>query len=186
MGSKNLQNYRKIALKYLKIGDFNNALIYLSLACKEKKDEHLLNLISLCEFGLEKEQEAKALLEFYLKHAKSKKMQKDFESVLTLVMFKANIKDEFEDGHALNYRDFLESVKKIGFKKSFENIIFNAKLIIDDKKDFLNFLEELCKNGYEEAALNYIEDIFPHFWDHENFIKLKKQFKGFKGENKAK
>ena len=148
-----MQNYRKIALKYLKIGDFNNALIYLSLAYKEKKDEHLLNLISLCEFGLEKEQEAKALLEFYLKHAKSKKMQKDFESVLTLVMFKADIKDEFEDGHALNYRDFLE---------------------------------ELCKNGYEEAALNYIEDIFPHFWDHENFIKLKKQFKGFKGENKAK
>ena len=90
-------------------------------------------------------------------------MQKDFESVLALVMFKTNIKDEFEDGHALNYRDFLESVKKIGFKKSFENIIFNAKLIIDDKKDFLNFLEELCKNGYEEAALNYIEDIFPHF-----------------------
>ena len=73
-----MQNYRKIALKYLKIGDFNNALIYLSLAYKEKKDEHLLNLISLCEFGLEKEQEAKALLEFSSQTRKKQKNAKRF------------------------------------------------------------------------------------------------------------
>ncbi|ARE79935.1 histidine kinase [Campylobacter helveticus] len=181
-----MQDYKKIALKYLKTGDFENARIYLALAYEKKKEEHLLNLISLCEFGLKKAQEAKALLEFYLKYAKSKKVQKEFESILALVMFKADLKEELEDGYALNYKDFLESVKRVGFKKSFENIIFNTKLVIDDKKDFLDFLENLCKNGYKEAALDYMEDIFPHFWDNENFVKLQKQLRGFKSEDKTK
>ncbi|SFV59963.1 FIG00469423: hypothetical protein [hydrothermal vent metagenome] len=65
---------------------------------------------------------------------------------------------EAEDG--ILYEDFMQILKENGndFKKVFDNIMFSTKVIITQKEDFLEFLDMLIENGYNEMALNYLEN----------------------------
>ena len=110
------------------------------------------------------------------------------EEILKMVEFKKQEdkqENEFEDGYALNYQDFLKSEEELGFQKSFENIIYSTKLVIDNRDDFLDFLEKLLDNGYKDMTLNYIENVMPHFWANDRFIKLQEKLIGFKSEIKT-
>ena len=79
--------------------------------------------------------------------------------------------------------DFLESERKVGFKQSFENVIFANKLVISSKNDFLDFLEKLLDNGYTDTTLNYIESVAAHFAGDKKFLKLQEKLKGLMREN---
>ena len=57
--------------------------------------------------------------------------------------------------------------------------------MIDNKEDFLEFLEKLLDNGYKDMTLNYIENASAYFWTNEKFIKLQKKLIGLKGDFKA-
>ena len=50
---------------------------------------------------------------------------------------------------------------------------------------FLDFLEKLLDNGYKDMTLNYIENVMPHFWANDRFIKLQEKLMGFKSEIKT-
>ncbi len=62
----------------------------------------------------------------------------------------------FENG--ISYDEFKMLVDQEGdFKKIFENIMFSTRVIISEKEDFLDFLEQLEIHGFKEMALNYVE-----------------------------
>lgn len=182
-----MQNYKKLGIEHFYKKDFKTAKMYFSLAYEKRKNKRLLNFINLCDLALKAPKEAFMLFEFYLEHYKIHSMDKDFEKILNSVELKdeKGLNPEFEDGRALNYQDFLKSEEQVGFKKSFENVIYSGKLVIDKRDDFLDFLEKLLDNGYEEITLNYIENVFSHFWANDRFIKLQERLIGFKSENKA-
>lgn len=182
-----MQNYKKLGIKHFLKKDFKTAKMYFSLAYEKRKNKRLFNFIVLCDLAFKSPKEAFLLFEFYLDHYQIKNIDKDLDEILnTMEMKKADeANNEFEDGHTLNYKDFLKSEEQIGFKKSFENIIHSTKLVIDNRDDFLDFLEKLLDNGYKEMTLNYIESVMPHFWANGRFIKLQEKLIGFKSEIKV-
>ena len=66
-------------------------------------------------------------------------------------------KVELEDG--ILYQDFKNIVDSgASFKDTFENIMFSTRVIITQKEDFIDFLDNLIKYGYTEMALSYLEN----------------------------
>ncbi|TEY04097.1 histidine kinase [Campylobacter sp. US33a] len=181
-----MQNYKKIAIEHFLKMDFKTAKLYFSLAYERRKNKRLFIFVSLCDIGLHSPQEALLLFEFYKDNYKLKFIDEEMEELLKIRESKhQKVVDYNEDENkALNYGDFLESEKNVGFKRSFENVIFSGKLIISDREDFIEFLEKLLDNGYIEMTLNYIESVLPHFSNHARFIKLQERLKGYKSDNK--
>lgn len=63
---------------------------------------------------------------------------------------------EYEDG--ILYDDFRQLVAEQGdFKTIFENIMFSTKVLITEKEEFMDFLTQLNRHGYQKMAINYIE-----------------------------
>jgi len=64
---------------------------------------------------------------------------------------------ELEDG--ILYKDFKSIIKNgESFKDTFENIMFSTKVIITEKEDFIDFLDNLIDHGYKDMALSYLEN----------------------------
>lgn len=183
-----MQNYKKLGIEHFYKQDFKTAKMYFSMAYEKRKNKRLLNFICLCELALSSPKEALLLFDFYMEHYKISNIDKDLEELLNAIEFKKQDnkqENEFEDGYALNYQDFLKSEEELGFQKSFENVIHSTKLVIDKRDDFLDFLEKLLANGYKDITLNYIENAMPYFWANERFIKLQEKLIGFKSEIKT-
>lgn len=187
---KNLIDYKKVAIKCFENKDYNGVKMFFSLAYEKHKNKKLLHFISLCEFAKSYETQARLLFEFYLKHYKNKEIYKEFEQILNLSESKLVLdeleKEKMDENLGLNYKDFLKSEQELGFKKSFENVIFANKLVISSKEDFLDFLEKLYENGYDDLILNYMENLSKHFVQDDKFqILAKKLAKKGKNANKA-
>ena len=64
---------------------------------------------------------------------------------------------ELEDG--IMYQDFKSIIENgESFKDTFENIMFSTKVIITEKEDFIDFLDNLIDHGYKDMALSYLEN----------------------------
>ena len=64
---------------------------------------------------------------------------------------------ELEDG--ILYKDFKSIIENgESFKDTFENIMFSTKVIITEKEDFIDFLDNLIDHGYKDMALSYLEN----------------------------
>ncbi|EPY8043799.1 histidine kinase [Campylobacter jejuni] len=150
-----MQNYKKLGIEHFYKKDFKTAKMYFSMAYEKRKNKRLLNFICLCDLALKSPKEASLLFDFYIEHYKISSIDKDLEEILSTIEFKKQEnkqENEFEDGHALNYQDFLE---------------------------------KLLDNGYKDMTLNYIENVMPHFWANDRFIKLQEKLIGFKSEIKT-
>jgi hypothetical protein len=56
------------------------------------------------------------------------------------------------------YSEFKEIVDDDGdFRRIFENIMFSTRVIITEKEDFVDFLDKLMENNYQEMAMSYLE-----------------------------
>lgn len=68
----------------------------------------------------------------------------------------------YADG--ISYSDFQDiAVKEKGFKKAFEDMIFTSKIIITNKKELINFLNNLIEYEFYSEALNYLEGALKSF-----------------------
>ena len=87
---------------------------------------------------------------------------------------------ELEDG--ILYKDFKDIVNKgESFKDTFENIMFSTRVIITQKDDFVDFLDNLIDHGYTDMALTYLENALGAYPTDEPLRKLlKKLAKGEK------
>lgn len=90
---------------------------------------------------------------------------------------------EYEDG--ILYQDFKAIVDGgESFKETFENIMFSTRVIITQKEDFIDFLDNLIENGFADMALSYLENALSVYPSDKLLRKLlKKLAKGFKSEN---
>jgi len=90
---------------------------------------------------------------------------------------------EFEDG--LLYKDFKAIIDDgESFKETFENIMFSTRVIITQKEDFIDFLENLIENDFTEMALTYLENALSVYPSDKLLRKLlKKLAKGKKIES---
>ena len=172
----NLKDYKKLGIQHFYQRDYKTAKIFFSLAYEKRKNKKLLHFISLCDFALKSPDEAIVIFDFYMLNYKYEHIYEDLEYILSMSESRQLVEKKLKDDEnsALSYSDFLRGVEEIGFKKSFENIIFSTKLVINNKNDFLDFLEKLLENGYEEFILDYLEYISHYFLGDvrfENFTK---------------
>ena len=74
-------------------------------------------------------------------------------------IFAEPIRDRMELEDGILYKDF-KGIIDAGesFKDTFENIMFSTKVIITEKVDFIDFLDNLIEYGYTDMALNYLEN----------------------------
>lgn len=81
---------------------------------------------------------------------------------------------EYEDG--ILYGDFKKVVEESGdFKTVFENIMFSTRVLITERDDFMDFLEQLANHGYHDMAHNYIETALTLYPNDEQLRKVLRQ-----------
>ncbi|NPA81740.1 MAG: tetratricopeptide repeat protein [Epsilonproteobacteria bacterium] len=158
--------------------EYKSALLNYALSLKEfPNDEEAKLGAVLCDLALEREEEAVALFEYY----ELSKTQEGIDSkeiveeiiesvdnsiskISSFFMDYLNEKLMMEEG--IDYRDFMAIVEERGdFKSVFEDIMFSTRVLISRKEDFIDFLKQLLSHGFEDMALNYMEDalkIFPN------------------------
>ena len=90
---------------------------------------------------------------------------------------------EYEDG--ILYKDFKAIIDSgESFKETFENIMFSTKVIITQREDFIDFLDNLIEHDFAEMALSYLENALSIYPSDKLLRKLlKKLAKGTKIEN---
>jgi len=170
--SKKTKKILERAENYFYSGEYEEALRIYGILLKDFPDlkEARIGAI-LSDIANENDEEAQALFEYYqvLRKENSEDAEKIIEdmidsldnalekisSILDGMLFG---RDEYANG--ISYDDFKELVNQRGsFKRAFEDIMFSTRVIITDKNDLLDFLQELVNNGFSEVAMRYIEGV---------------------------
>ncbi|MGP1450718.1 MAG: hypothetical protein ACTTJS_06310 [Wolinella sp.] len=123
----------------------------------------------LADMALDHEEESRALYDYY-QLLKRQHEDKAHKMMLELVeSVDGNLSEVTAMVNAFNgvaadvikgvlYSDFKKFVENRGnFKLAFEDLMFSSKIIIKSKDEFLEFIDSLIENGFQETALNYLE-----------------------------
>lgn len=150
--------------------EYDKALQNYALLLKEFPNlKEAYNGAILSEMAMSGEGSAEALFEYYTILRKENADQADIiiEEILDTMdgtlenlaeLLKEPLKERlaYEDG--ILYSDFKLLVEKEeDFKKVFENIMFSTRVIITEKEDFIDFLENLVDNNFRDMAMSYLE-----------------------------
>jgi len=145
------------------------------------------NGVILSEMAMSGEEGAEALFDYYEILREEDKEQADLimSEILESMdgsleklseVFAEPLRDrlEFEDG--ILYSDFKKILDEGGdFVETFENIMFSTKVIITQKDDFVDFLDNLIEYGYSDMALAYLENALSTYPADEPLRKLLKK-----------
>ena len=128
------------------------------------------NGVILSEMAMSGESGAEALFDYYeiLKDEDKESADSIMEEILRNLngsleklseVFAEPLRDRLELEDGILYQDFI-SILDTGasFRETFENIMFSTRVIITEKDDFLDFLDKLIENDFEEMALTYLEN----------------------------
>ena len=173
-------------------GDYHNALRSYGLILKDHPtlDEAKIG-VYLSDLGIESEEEAQALFDYYQTIKSEKENALDIIDGLidSLDTSKQYIKklllnpveEQLEYGDGIRYSDFLLLVESRGsFKKAFEDIMFSTKVVITQKDEFIDFVTQLSNEGFDEMALNYLDATTSLFGDDQDVLALYNVVKGAK------
>ncbi|MDY0124269.1 hypothetical protein [Sulfurimonas sp.] len=177
--------------------DYKNALDKFAAVLQNfPNSKEAYNGVILAEMALSGEGGAEALFDYYEILKEEDKEQADIimSDILQNMdgsmeklseVFAQPIRDriEFEDG--ILYKDFKALIDSgESFKETFENIMFSTRVIITQKEDFVDFLDNLIEHGFAEMALTYLENALSVYPSDALLRKLlKKLAKGKKVEN---
>ncbi len=165
-------------------GEFVNALRSYGLILKDYPtlDEAKIGVF-LSDLGIESEEEAQALFDYYQVIKSEKENAVDIIDALidNLDSSKQKIQDllldpvteevEYSDG--IRYSDFLLLVQSRGsFKKTFEDIMFSTKVVITNKDEFIDFVTKLSNEGFGEMALGYLDASSQLFGNDQEILAL--------------
>lgn len=165
-------------------GDFVNALRSYGLILKDypSLDEAKVG-VYLSDLGIESEEEAQALFDYYQVIKGEKENAVDIIDGLldTLDTSKHQLEElllqpmeeQVEYGDGIRYSDFMELVKARGsFKKTFEDIMFSTKVVISNKDEFMHFVKQLSEEGFDEMALGYLDASISLFGNDQEILAL--------------
>lgn len=173
-------------------GDFVNALRSYGLILKDypSLDEAKVG-VYLSDLGIESEEEAQALFDYYQVIKSEKENAVDIIDGLleTLDTSKHQLEElllqpmeeQVEYGDGIRYSDFMELVKVRGsFKKTFEDIMFSTKVVISNKDEFMHFVKQLSEEGFDEMALGYLDASISLFGNDQEILALYHVVRGIK------
>lgn len=197
MKSAHLTKTLKQANDYFLAGRYSDALREYSLALKDYPlSKEAYNGAILADMAMGGEGGAEALFDYYtiLKSEDADQADIIISEILETMdgtleqldgLFNDSINQRlaYEDG--IMYTEFKELVKEESdFNRIFENIMFSTRVIITEKEDFVDFLDNLIDHGYKEMALSYLESalgVYPN--DRQLRNLLRRLAKGKKIEN---
>ena len=172
MKTKKTEKILERAENYFYSGKYDEAMRIYGLLLKDYPDlqEARIGAI-LSDIANENDEEAQALFEYYqvLKNEDNENAEKIIEDMIvslddalekisTLLDGTLLGKDEYVNG--ISYDDFKELVKQRGsFRRAFEDIMFSTRVVITEKNDLLDFLQQLVNNGFNDMAMRYIEGV---------------------------
>ena len=177
--------------------DYKNALEKFAAVLQNfPNSKEAYNGVILAEMAMSGEGGAEALFDYYEILKEEDKEQADIimSNILQNMdgsleklreVFAEPLRDrlEYEDG--ILYKDFKAIIDSgESFKETFENIMFSTKVIITQREDFIDFLDNLIEHDFAEMALSYLENALSIYPSDKLLRKLlKKLAKGTKIEN---
>jgi hypothetical protein len=173
-------------------GDYHNALRSYGLILKDHPslDEAKIG-VYLSDLGIESEEEAQALFDYYQVIKSEKENAVDIIDGLIdsldstkhqlQKLFVDPLQEQVEYGDGIRYSDFLKLIESRGsFKKAFEDIMFSTKVVITDKDEFIDFVTQLANEGFDEMALGYLDATTSLFGDDQDVLALYNVVRGVK------
>ena len=145
------------------------------------------NGVILSEMAMSGEGGAEALFDYYEVLKEDDKEQADFimEDILQNMdgsleklseVFAEPLRDRLELEDGILYQDFKAVIDNgESFRETFENIMFSTRVIITQKEDFIDFLENLIDNDFHEMALTYLENALSIYPSDDLLRKLLKK-----------
>ena len=171
-------------------GEYDKAMRIYGLLLKDcpNLQEARIGAI-LSDIANENSEEAQALFEYYqvLKSEDNENAEKIIEDMIsslddalgkisTLLDGVLSRRDEYVNG--ISYNDFKELIKQRGsFKCAFEDIMFSTRVVITEKSDLIEFLQQLIDNGFGDVAMRYIEGVAVAYPADEKLQDLIKKMK---------
>ena len=165
-------------------GDYRKALRDYGLILKDypSLDEARIG-VYLSDLGIESEEEAQALFDYY-QVIKSEKpnavdiidglidsLDSSKKQIHELLM--DPLEEQVEYGDGIRYSDFVLLIESRGsFREAFEDIMFSTKVVITDKDEFIDFVTQLAKEGFDEMALGYLDATTSLFGDDQDVLAL--------------
>jgi len=160
------------AKQYFSESNYQKALEKFALVLQNDPDsKEAYNGVILSEMALSGEGGAEALFDYYevLKSEDQESADEIMRDILDNMegtleklteLLSEPLRDKLEEENGILYEDFMQILHENGnnFKEVFENIMFSTKVIITKKEDFFNFLDQLIDNGYNDMAINYLEN----------------------------
>ena len=190
MKTKKTEKILERAENYFYSGNYEEAMRMYGILLKDFPDlqEARIGAI-LSDIANENDEEAQALFEYYqvLKNEDNENAEKIIEEMIVSLddalekissLLDGTLlgKDEYVNG--INYNDFKELVRQRGsFRRAFEDIMFSTRVVITEKNDLLDFLQQLVNNGFNEMAMRYIEGVAIAYPGEEKIQDLIKKMK---------
>ena len=164
-------------------GEYSKALRDYGLLLKDYPglDEARIG-VYLSDLGIESDEEAQALFDYYqvIKSEKENAVDIIDSLISSLDTTKLNIQqllnpvqEQVEYGDGIRYSDFEALIENRGsFKEAFEDIMFSTKVVITEKDEFIDFVTQLAEEGFDEMALNYLDATTSLFGDDQDVLAL--------------
>ncbi len=165
-------------------GDYAKALRSYGLILRDYPtlDEARIG-VYLSDLGIESEEEAQALFDYYQMIKGEKENAADIIDGLIENLDSSKhklqellvepLEEQIEYGDGIRYSDFQELVKRRGsFKKTFEDIMFSTKVVITNKDEFIDFVTQLANEGFDEMALGYLDASASLFGNDQDILAL--------------
>ncbi len=139
--------------------------------------------VYLSDLGIESEEEAQALFDYYQMIKSEKENAVDIIDGLIENLDSSKhklqellaepLEEQIEYSDGIRYSDFKELVKSRGsFKKTFEDIMFSTKVVITNKDEFIDFVTQLANEGFDEMALGYLDASASLFGNDQDILAL--------------
>lgn len=175
------------ANEYFLAGKYTDAMREYSFALEVNPlSKEAYNGAILADMAISGENGAEALFDYYaiLRGEDAKQADVVISEILETMdgtleqlgtLFDDSMKQRlaYEDG--IMYNEFKELVAdENDFNRIFENIMFSTRVIITEKEDFVDFLDNLIDHGYKEMALGYLENalgIYPNDKQLRNLLR---------------
>ena len=165
-------------------GDYTNSLRSYGLILRDYPtlDEAKIG-VYLSDLGIESEDEAQALFDYYQLIKSEKENAVDIIDGLIENLDSSKqqiqellldpVEEQVEYGDGIRYSDFLQLVESRGsFKKTFEDIMFSTKVVITNKDEFIDFVTQLSNEGFDEMALGYLDASSHLFGNDQDVLAL--------------
>jgi len=139
--------------------------------------------VYLSDLGIESEEEAQALFDYYQMIKSEKENAVDIIDGLIENLDSSKhrlqellvepLEEQIEYSDGIRYSDFKELVKSRGsFKKTFEDIMFSTKVVITNKDECIDFVTQLAHEGFDEMALGYLDASSSLFGNDQDILAL--------------